>query len=206
MDAPLLADRYALGDLLGQGGMADVFRAHDGVLDREVAVKMLRDSTADGSDRTRFTSEARTLARLSHTGLVMVLDAGIEIDRPFLVMELVDGATLADRLRDGPLDIETAASVGVQVSEALAYAHERGVVHRDVKPANLLLDASGRVKLADFGIARLLGDTIRHTMTGHAIGTAAYLAPEQVQGRDVDGRSDVYSLGLVLLESITGRR
>ena len=206
MEAPLLADRYTLGDLVGRGGMADVFRGHDRVLDRAVAVKVLRESTAEGSDRARFTSEARTLAQLSHSGLVTVLDAGVDIDRPFLVMELVDGDTLADRLRAGPLDLETAGSVGVQLAEALAYAHERGVVHRDVKPANVLLDPGGRVKLADFGIARLIGDTVRHTQTGHAIGTAAYLAPEQVQGGEVDGRSDVYSLGLVLLESLTGRR
>ncbi|GAA4367673.1 serine/threonine-protein kinase [Nocardioides caricicola] len=208
--AGVLGDRYRLGDLLGRGGMADVFRGTDQVLDRPVAVKVLRDGADVGADRARFTGEARTLARLSHRGLVTVLDAGITddctADRPFLVMELVEGPTLAALVADGPLDLERVAAIGSQVAEALAYAHERGVVHRDVKPGNVLLGDGDRVKLADFGIARLIGDTVRHTRTGQAIGTAAYLAPEQVTGREVDGATDVYALGLVLLEAITGVR
>lgn len=206
----VLGNRYEIGSLLGRGGMADVYRATDTLLDRPVAVKILRENTPDGSDRARFTAEARTLAQLSHTGLVMVLDAGITTadssDRPFLVMELIEGPTLSAAIAEGPMDLERVGAVGVQVAEALAYAHDRGVVHRDVKPGNVLLGADQRVKLADFGIARLIGDAVHHTKTGQAIGTAAYLAPEQVTGADVEGPADVYSLGLVLLEALTGVR
>jgi eukaryotic-like serine/threonine-protein kinase len=206
----VLGDRYQLGSVLGRGGMADVFRATDTVLSRDVAVKILREDTPDGPDRARFTAEARTLAQLSHSSLVMVLDAGITSadasDRPFLVMELVEGPTLSEALADGPLDLERVGAIGVQVADALAYAHDRGIVHRDVKPGNVLLGVDERVKLADFGIARLIGDASHHTRTGQTIGTAAYLAPEQVTGREVDGSADVYSLGLVLLEAITGAR
>jgi eukaryotic-like serine/threonine-protein kinase len=202
----LLADRFELGDLLGAGGMADVHRARDRVLHREVAVKVLREGTTDASDRERFTREARTLAGLSHQGLVMLLDVGTAGDRPFLVMELVEGPTLASLVGAGPADPDVVAQAGAQVAEALAYAHGAGVVHRDVKPANVLLGPGGRAKLADFGIARLVGDTVRHTRTGTTIGTAAYLSPEQVQGHQVAGATDVYSLGLTLLEASTGHR
>lgn len=201
-----VADRYQLHEVLGRGGMADVYRATDLVLDRAVAVKVLRDSTDDASDRARFTGEARTLAQLSHSGLVVVLDAGFEAEQPYLVMELVEGPTLGSEIAAAPLDVERAGAVGVQVAEALAYVHAHGVVHRDVKPGNVLIGADGRVKLADFGIARLMDDAVRHTRTGHAIGTAAYLAPEQVTGGQVTGRTDVYALGLVLLEALTGER
>ncbi|MCW2797677.1 serine/threonine-protein kinase [Nocardioides sp.] len=203
---PPLAGRYDLQEVIGRGGMADVYRAADRVLSRAVAIKVLRESAENDTDRARFTSEARTLAGLSHSGLVMVLDAGISAERPFLVMELVVGPTLSEALAAGPMDSEQVGAIGTQIADALAYAHAQGVVHRDVKPGNVLLDVAGRVKLADFGIARLIGDTVRHTRTGHAIGTAAYLAPEQVTGGDVRGAADVYSLGLVLLEALTGER
>ncbi|MFC5730175.1 MULTISPECIES: serine/threonine-protein kinase [Nocardioides] len=219
---PLLAGRYQLGTTLGRGGMADVYRATDRLLSRTVAVKVLRETAGDESDRARFVTEARTLAGLSHSGLVMILDAGFgqdtgtstapagaaqgtSTDHPFLVMELVDGRTLAQAIAAGPLSLEEVASIGSKVADALAHVHAHGVVHRDVKPGNVLLGRGGQVKLADFGIARLLGDSARHTRTGHTIGTAAYLAPEQVSGQDVSGSADVYSLGLVLLEAVTGR-
>lgn len=220
---PLLAGRYELGATLGRGGMADVHRATDRLLNRTVAVKVLREAAGDESDRARFVAEARTLAGLSHSGLVMILDAGfgrsagttatpvgqaspdLAPDHPFLVMELVEGRTLGQAIAAGPLSLDEAASIGSKVAEALAHVHAHGVVHRDVKPGNVLLGPAGQVKLADFGIARLLGDSARHTRTGHTIGTAAYLAPEQVSGQDVSGATDVYSLGLLLLEAVTGR-
>lgn len=214
----VLGDRYRLGEVIGRGGMAEVYRADDLKLARSVAVKILRDGVGDETDRQRFTAEARTLAMLSHSGLVTVLDAGFgasgpheaaaerEHDRPFLVMELVDGPTLAQLMKNGPMTIDALAPIAAQVAEALAYVHARGVVHRDVKPGNVLIGPNDTVKLADFGIARLIGPRSHHTATGMAIGTAAYIAPEQVNGGTIDGAADVYALGLVLLEAITGRR
>lgn len=206
-ETPTLLDgRYDLEEVIGRGGMADVYRGVDRVLHRPVAVKVLRETTDDETDRLRFTAEARMLAGLSHAGLVTVLDAGITSEQPYLVMEFVEGPTLKQRCAEQPLGAELVADIGAQVADALAYAHAQGVVHRDVKPANVLLGPKGRTKLADFGIARLIGDTVRHTRTGHAIGTAAYLAPEQVRGDEITPAADVYSLGLVLLEALTGER
>ncbi|WP_139983706.1 serine/threonine-protein kinase [Nocardioides litoris] len=204
----LLHDRYELGELLGRGGLADVHAATDTRLGRRVAVKLLRDSAVDHTDRARFESEARTLAALSHPGLVTVLDAGLTetADRPFLVLELVTGPSLARALDHGPLPLGRVRPIGRAVAEALAHVHAAGVVHRDVKPGNVLLRTDGAVKLADFGIARIIGDLARHTRTGHAVGTAAYISPEQVRGAPVAGAADVYALGLTLLEALTGRR
>ena len=205
-ETTVLADRYRLEEIIGRGGMAEVWRATDSVLHRPVAVKVLRDTADDDTDRLRFTAEARTLARLSHPGLVMLLDAGINAERPYLVLELVEGQTLDRECGGRPVDPARVAAIGRELAAALAYAHRAGVVHRDVKPGNVLLGRDGRVKLADFGIARLIGETVRHTRTGQAIGTAAYLSPEQVRGEDVTAATDVYSLGLLLLEALTGER
>jgi serine/threonine protein kinase len=214
----LLGGRYELLAVLGGGGMAQVYRARDHVLDRDVAVKMLRETTTDASERARFVSEARILGGLSHSGLVTVLDAGLgaetqtgipgeEISQPFVVMELVEGPALSRVIGQGPMPLDEVASIGIQVAQALAYVHAHGVIHRDVKPGNVLLGPDSCVKLADFGIARLLDDVAtRYTAAGQAIGTAAYLAPEQVAGGEVTGAADIYSLGLVLLEAITGQR
>jgi eukaryotic-like serine/threonine-protein kinase len=199
-----LDGRYALEQVIGSGGMADVYRATDRLLSRPVAVKVLRDVAATESERARFAAEARTLARLSHPGLVTVLDAGSTGDRPYLVMELIDGPSLAAAGAGPPLDAATVAGIGAQVADALAYVHGAGVVHRDVKPANILLGGDGRAWLGDFGIARLMADTARHTSTGLVVGTASYLAPEQLRGDQVTPAADVYALGLVMLEALTG--
>lgn len=202
----VVGDRYVLGRLIGRGGTADVHRATDTVLDRQVAVKLLRRLTDDDADRQRFEAEARTLARLRHSGLVGVLDAGVTDERPYLVLELVDGPNLAECCTGKALHPARVVALGTQVAEALAHAHATGVVHRDVKPSNILVGTDGRAALTDFGIARLLGDTARHTRTGTTIGSPAYLAPEQVRGLAVTPATDVYSLGLVLIEMLTGRR
>ena len=203
-DRQVVGGRYELRALLGRGGSAEVWRARDTSLDREVALKLV---TAPHDDSTaRAADEARTLARLNHPGLVPVYDAGTDDEgRPWVVMELVEGETLGDTLRRGPLDSARTAVIGRSVAEALEYVHGRGLVHRDVKPANVLVGTDGRSRLTDFGIARLI-DSAKVTATGMMVGTASYLAPEQVAGEPVGPPADVYALGLVLLECLTGRR
>lgn len=205
-DTDRLGDRYRLGALLASGGMADVYRATDEALEREVAVKVLRQIAGGDDAQARFVHEARLLAGLSHTGLVTVLDAGFEDERPFLVMELVEGRTFEQLCAGRPCDEQVVEDVGAQIAQALSFVHGRGIVHRDVKPANVLIGADGRVKLADFGIARLAGRDAEFTRTGFIMGTVRYVSPEQVRGAELTGAADVYSLGLVLLEALTGKR
>jgi hypothetical protein len=209
-DPTVLGGRYVLGELLGSGGMARVFRARDTVLGRDVAIKVFRQDGLLPHGEVRRGGEVRLLAALSHPGLVTVFDAGRDDSDPFapfsyLTMELVEGTTLARVLDSGPLPPLRVASLGSQVAGALAYVHERGIVHRDIKPANLLMggaDASV-AKLTDFGVARMV-DSTRLTVDGTTLGTANYLSPEQATSSDVTPASDVYSLGLVLLECLTG--
>jgi serine/threonine protein kinase len=200
----LLGGRYRLEALIGRGGSAEVWRSTDEALDRPVAVKLV--TASGGEDANRVGDEARLLARLSHPGLVPVYDAGTdETGRPWVVMELVDGETLADAIRRGPMPSEQVAWTGACLADALAYVHGEGLIHRDVKPANVLLGQDGRVRLTDFGIARLV-DAAKVTATGLTVGTASYLSPEQVTAEPVGTAADVYSLGLVLLECLTGKR
>lgn len=200
--------RYELAGVLGTGGMALVRLGTDTLLGRSVAIKVFRaDLDEDGAHRAQL--EMQTLASLGHPGLVSVYDAGTEQlpdgrAVPYLVMELIEGPTLAVRSLDRSLTPPQLASIGNQLANALDYVHSRGVVHRDVKPANILLAPTGP-KLADFGIARIV-DGARHTGTGLTIGTAPYLSPEQVTGSPVGPAADVYALGLVLLECLTGHR
>jgi serine/threonine protein kinase len=201
----LLDNRYRLGTVLGTGGVAEVYRAIDERLHRGVAVKLFRGDVAD--QLQRHEEEMRTLARLNHAALVTVFDAGTdsETHRPYLVMALVEGSTLADQLRQGRLTSQRSAEIGAAVAGALAYVHGQGLVHRDVKPANVLISSAGRVFLADFGIARLV-DSAHVTQAGDVLGTPSFFAPEQVSGEPVGPPADVYALGLVLLECLTGRR
>jgi hypothetical protein len=201
----VLGDRYLVGEAIGRGGTAVVHRAWDSVLNRDVAVKMLTGLTLDPTARARFEDEGHTLARLNHPGLTTLFDAGTEQDRPYLVMELVAGPTLAEHCRQRWLYPEDVMAIGAALAETLAYVHGCGIVHRDIKPSNVLLGIDQRVRLADFGIARLLESSVRHTGTGLTMGTMAYLAPEQVRGEALTGACDIYALGLVLLEALTGR-
>ena len=198
--------RYRVESTLGHGGMAVVYAAEDGELGRLVAVKVLAVRLGDdGEFRRRFVREARLAARLSHPNVVQVYDAGEDDGRPFIVMELVRGETLADLLeRRGKLPADEASSLARQAALGLAHAHAAGLVHRDVKPQNLLLREDGVLKIADFGIARAAEST-RLTQLGTILGTAAYLAPEQAVGEEAGPEADVYALGAVLYELLTGR-
>ena len=207
IEGTVLADRYEVGELLGRGGMAEVHLATDRVLDRPVAVKVLGSWLADdGTFVERFRREALAAARLSHPNLVAVFDAGSEGDLHYIVMEHVPGETLADLLRrEGKIAPGRASAIATSVGDALAVAHAAGIVHRDVKPANVMLTTDGRVKLMDLGIARGI-DGADITRASSILGTAGYVSPEQARGEPVDHRSDIYSLGCVLYEMLTGRQ
>jgi serine/threonine-protein kinase len=199
--------RYRIERSLGHGGMAIVYLAHDRELNRPVALKVLAEQYAqDETFRARFVREAQIAARLAHPNVVQVFDVGEEEGRPYIVMECVEGETLADVLRRrGKLPPAEARDLALQACAGLAHAHGAGLVHRDVKPQNLILRADGTLKVADFGIARAVESTTQLTQVGTVLGTAAYLSPEQAAGEEVTPASDVYSLGAVLYELLTGR-
>ena len=202
MTETFAGSRYRIERELGRGGMAGVYLARDEELHRSVAVKVLAEHLGDDEMfRARFLREARLAGRLSHHNIVQVYDAGETDGRPFIVMEYVPGGTLAEC---GRLPAPRAVELGLQACAGLQHAHSAGLVHRDVKPANLLLREDGVLKIADFGIARA-AETTRHTQVGTILGTAAYLAPEQIAGEDATRASDIYSLGSVLYELLTGR-
>ena len=199
----LIAGRYRIDGLLGHGGMSDVYRAADDNGGPPVAVKVVR--STDPELARRLIREARAVEGFDHPNLVRLLHADIQDEHAYLVMELVDGQTLAVRLRKGPLPPDRCAALGAALADALAYVHRRGVVHRDMKPANVLLGPGPRVRLADFGIAQVI-DASSATVTGTTLGTAAYMAPEQLGHHRVGPAADIWALGAVLLESITGNR
>lgn len=206
-----LSDRYELGEILGFGGMSEVHLARDLRLHRDVAIKVLRaDLARDPSFYLRFRREAQNAAALNHPAIVAVYDTG-EAETssgplPYIVMEYVDGVTLRDIIHhDGPMPPRRALEVIADACQALNFSHQHGIIHRDVKPANIMISKTGAVKVMDFGIARAIADTGNSvTQTAAVIGTAQYLSPEQARGERVDARSDVYSLGCVLYEILTG--
>ncbi|HEY9465128.1 MAG TPA: serine/threonine-protein kinase, partial [Vicinamibacterales bacterium] len=210
---------YQLHERVGAGGMGEVYRARDTRLQRDVAVKILPGAfAADGNRRARFEREALVLASLNHPNIATIHGFEDEDGVHALVMELVDGETLADRIMRGPLPVAEALSIARQIADALDAAHERGVVHRDLKPANIKLTSSGLVKVLDFGLAKAVAEndgsaetlegttvTAVATQTGHIVGTPAYMSPEQMRGQPVDKRTDIWAFGCVFYEMVTGR-
>jgi eukaryotic-like serine/threonine-protein kinase len=207
---------YEILASLGEGGMSEVYRARDTRLQREVALKVLPDVAANDDDRlARFEREVRAVAALNHPNIVALFDVGSIRGIPFVVTELLRGETLGARLRAGPVAPLRATDMVAQAADGLAVAHARGIVHRDIKPENLFLTSEGRVKILDFGIVRIedpltselaLGTRRGRSSSGlFVLGTAAYMSPEQVRGRRVDGRSDLFSLGVVFFELLTGQ-
>ena len=202
----VLGKRYRLLSALGTGASAHVYLAEDVSLQRHVAVKVLQPGLAtDEAFLKRFRAEARSVASLNHPHVLRVFDWGEDPDGPYLVLEYLGGGSLRDLLdRDIRLSLSQAAQLGTEVAQGLAYAHLRGLVHRDIKPANLLFDEEGRVRVADFGVARALAEAAWTEPAGAMVGTARYISPEAAEGKPVDGRADVYSLALVLYEAVTG--
>src|SRR6202140_211179 len=207
---------YDIQSLLGAGGMGEVYRARDARLDRIVAIKVLPTSySADAERLQRFVREARAAAALNHPNILSIFDIGEERGAPYIVSELLEGQTLRERIRSGPLSSRKAVDYALQVARGLAAAHDRGIVHRDLKPENLFLTHDDRVKILDFGLAKLTGpgdaltgseDATRKVLTnpGVIMGTVGYMSPEQVRGDKVDHRSDIFSFGAILHEMITG--
>lgn len=197
---------YEITNVIGKGGMATVYRAHQTVLGRDVAVKVIQNMGSDPARYgARFVREARTVATLSHPHILPVYDFGQEADFSYLVMKLIEGGDLGGLIRQGPLPLDKAAKLLDQVASALDYAHQRGVVHRDIKPGNILLDDEGNAVLTDFSIAQITNDSTSLTQTGVIIGTPAYMPPEQWQGTPIDSRTDIYALGVVLFDMLAGR-
>jgi serine/threonine-protein kinase len=212
---------YQITDLLGRGGMGEVYRARDSKLDREVAIKILpREMSGDPERVARFQREARTLASLQHENIASIYGFEETSEARFLVMELVAGEDLSERIARGPLPADEATSIALQIARGLEAAHERGLVHRDLKPANVKLTPDGKAKILDFGLARAYaGETTEEedpsasptitaamTQAGTILGTAAYMSPEQARGKSVDKRADIWSLGVILWEMLNGRR
>ena len=214
---PQVVGHYRILDKIGSGGMGEVFRARDERLDRDVALKFVHPSCATDPDRLRrFDKEARAAAALNHPNIVAIYDSGVHEDAPYIVSELLEGETLRARLTTGPLSPRQAAEFGWQISQALVAAHEKLIIHRDLKPENIFITRDERIKILDFGIAKLLPDgegkdhsidTMEtQTRMGSVLGTVAYMAPEQLRSKSVDGRSDLFSVGAILYEMLTGKR
>ncbi len=206
MERDVLGNRYEILEHVGSGGMADVYKAHDIVLDRIVAVKILHSQLASDEDFLRkFQQEARGAAGLSHPNIVSIYDVGEENDRHYIVMEYIAGETLKNLIqREGALPVDVSLRIAREIACALVHAHAHNLVHCDIKPHNILVTADGRVKVADFGIARAISSTTM-TYDGNVVGSVHYFSPEQAKGTKITPKSDIYSLGIVLYEMLTGR-
>src|SRR5213593_328002 len=208
---------YEVTSKLGEGGMGIVFRAHDAKLLRDVALKVLPDHFADDPDRlSRFKREAQLLASLNHPNIAQIYGLEQIENTQCIVMELVEGETLAEKLKNGPLPLDEALEISKQIADALAAAHEKEIVHRDLKPANVKLTPNGTVKVLDFGLAKALGNrsgtelsalptVLSGSVPGAVVGTVAYMSPEQARGKEVDARSDIWAFGCVLYQMLTAR-
>ncbi len=196
---------YRVLEQIGAGVMATVYKAYHAAMDRYVAIKVLPQHLArDANFRARFEREARTIARLEHRYILPVHDVGEADDIPYFVMRYTEGGDLSDLIQRKTMSVARIATIISQVAEALAHAHRQGIIHRDVKPANILISAEGDPLLTDFGIAKIYEDTVQLTSDGMMVGTPTYMAPEQLQGQPVDARTDVYALGVVLYQALTG--
>ena len=206
MTDEVIADRYELEELVGTGGMSSVYRARDRLLERHVALKILHPHHSSDEDFVqRFRKEARLVAQLSHPNIVTVIDRGDDGGRQFIVFEYVEGENLKEVVtREGPLPLRRVLELALQIGRGLAFAHSQGLVHRDVKPQNVLMNGDDQAKVTDFGIARSIDVDVGVTQTGTVLGTSAYIAPEQASGGDITPQTDVYSLGVVLYELLTG--
>ena len=205
MSKGTMISHYKIIEKIGAGGMGEVYLAEDTKLKRKVAVKFLPSHLSpDNEIQTRFVREAQTIARLNHPNIISIHDVSEFKGRPYYVMELVEGETLRDISHDKPLPFDLIVDYAIQICQGLGEAHRAGIIHRDIKSANIVVDKQGRVRLLDFGLAVAKGDD-KLTRTGSTLGTISYMSPEQVSGRDIDHRSDLFSLGVVLYELITGR-
>ena len=205
---------YEIVAPLGAGGMGEVYKAHDTRLNRDVAIKIVSDAFSNDAARERFQREARAASALSHPNICAIYDVGEAEGRPYLVMELLDGQNLSDLIAGKPLDIDATLTLGTEIADALDTAHSKGVVHRDIKSANIFVTARGHVKVLDFGLAKqstrsqsadIEAATELLTNPGATVGTVSYMSPEQARGQAVDGRTDLWSLGVVLYEMATGK-
>src|SRR5258707_6130575 len=198
--------QYEIVSILGRGGMATVYRAHQASINRDVAIKIIKSDLAESPDFiARFEREARTVANLSNPHILRVHDYGQQEDLVYLVMELLKGGSLATLIQQSPLAPDKALRLLEQIANALDYAHEQGIIHRDLKPQNVLLDERRNAYLTDFGIAKIMGESTHLTRSGTAMGTPAYMPPEQWEGEALDSRADIYAMGIMLFEMLTGR-